>query len=347
VTHEKSEGIMFAIRHLLSSALTLSGLLSFAPAVFAQAWVPAPGEGAVSLSVQDLNVKKHLSAGTLRDGGHINTVVVLTDVTYGVTDKFAVDLAVPVVSSAYSGLKPHPGTDIDNGKFHTSLTDLRFSVRYNVTRKGAVFTPYVGSIIPSHDYPFYGHAAAGERLKELQVGAFVAKLFTSGVPGMFVSSRVAYGFVQKVEDISHNKSMGDLEVGYFVTPSFRAFATANGAYTHGGIDFPLAGLAALPLRYQPVHDIVQRVNYLHAGGGFAYSISDSVDLFGSFSRLVAGRNGHALNRGITLGASWNFSRQSARRTAAAGTGAPPSEYTRTVARREGSLARCVCQKSGN
>jgi hypothetical protein len=333
-------------RYLVTSALALSALVVSPPALFAQAWVPAQGEGAVSLSIQDLNVKKHLSAGTARDSGHINTVVVLTDVTYGLTNKVAVDLAVPVVSAAYSGSKPHPGTDIDNGKFHTSVTDLRFSVRYNVTRKGAVITPYVGSVVPSHDYPFYGHAAAGERLRELQVGAFVAKLFTTGVPGMFVSSRVAYGFVEKVEDISHNKSMGDLEVGYFVTPSFRAFAMANAAYTHGGIDFPLGGLAAVPLRYQPVHDIVQRVNYLHAGGGFAYSITDSVDVFASFTRLVAGRNGHALNRGITLGASWNFSRRSARSAAAAGTGAPASEYARTVARREGSLARCVCQKSG-
>lgn len=333
-------------RHLVSSALALSGLLVSAPTVFGQAWVPAQGEGAVSISTQDLNVKKHLSATTMRDSGHINTVVVLTDVTYGLTDKMAVDLAVPIVSSAYSGAKPHPGTDIDNGNFHTSVTDLRFSVRYNISRKGAVITPYVGSIVPSHAYPYYGHAAAGERLREVQVGAFIAKLFTSGVPGMFVSSRVAYGFVEKVQDISHNKSMGDLEVGYFVTPSFRAFAMTNGAYTHGGIDFPLGGLPAVPLRYQPVHDIVQRVNYLHAGGGFAYSISDSVDVFASFSRLVAGRNGHALNRGITLGASWNFSRRSARSAAAAGTGAPASEYARTVARREGSLARCVCQKSG-
>jgi hypothetical protein len=45
------------------------------------------------------------------------------------------------------------------------------------------------------------------------------------------------------------------------------------------------------------------VNALNAGGGFAYSITDSVDVFGSFSREVAGRNGHVLNRGITVGAS--------------------------------------------
>jgi len=57
-----------------------------------------------------------------------------------------------------------------------------------------------------------------QRPSRLQVGTFIAKLFTSGVPGMFVSSRIAYGFVEKVLDISHNRSMADLEVGYFVTP---------------------------------------------------------------------------------------------------------------------------------
>src|SRR4029453_14450549 len=140
------------------------------------------------------------------------------------------------------------------------------------------------------DYQFYGHAAFGEQLNELQVGTFIAKLFTRGVPGMFVSSRVAYGFVEKVQDISHNRSMGDLEVGYFISPALRAFGMATGQYTHGGVDFPLSGPSGLALQYQPVHDIIQKVHYLNAGGGFSYSISDSVDMFASFSRLVVGRN---------------------------------------------------------
>ena len=148
-----------------------------------------------------------------------------------------------------------------------------------------MITPYVGSVVPSHDYAFYGHSAFGEQLNEVQVGTFVAKLFTSGVPGMFVSSRIAYGFVEKVLDISHNRSMADLEVGYFVTPSFRAFGMANAQQTHGGIDlFRSNGQAGLPAPLVPVHDVIQRVNYVNLGGGFAYSINDSFDMFASFSR---------------------------------------------------------------
>jgi len=333
--HVESAGVVCLLAFLVSSR-----------EVCAQAWVPAGGEGAVAVSFQDLDVTRHLAATTPVDSGHINSVVLLADVTYGLTDKVAIDVALPFVSSKYRGPYQHPNTTIDDGTFHSSFTDVRMSVRYNVTRKGAVLTPYIGSVVPSHDYAYYGHAAAGERLHELQVGTYVAKLFTAGVPGLFVSGRVAYGFVEKVQDISHNRSMSDLEVGYFVGPAFRVFATASGQYTHGGIDFPVQGLPAVPLQYKPVHDIIQRVHFVHAGGGFAYSVRDSVDVFASFSRLVVGRNGHALNSGITVGASWSFSARSKRDGVVAGAGAPSSQYAQIAAKRQGSLGRCVCQKSG-
>ena len=314
----------------LGAALT--GLLGTPAAVLAQAWVPEKGDATVSLAVQELNVKKHLSGTVVTDAGHINTVVLLVDATYGLTKRVAVDLAVPFVSTMYAGTRPHPGTNLDNGNIHTSFTDLRFSLRYNLSRAGVVFTPYVGSITPSHDYAYYGHAAFGEQLRELQVGAFAAKLFMSGVPGLFVSGRAAYGFVERVQDISHNRSMGDLEVGYFFTPAFRAFSMTNGQFTHGGIDLPINGQAGLPLALRPYHDVIQQVHYLNAGGGFAYSINDSFDLFGSFTRQVAGRNGHELNRGVTFGLSWSISRR--------------PKASATVTSREGSLGRCICQKSG-
>jgi hypothetical protein len=334
-------------RHVASAgAVCILAVLVFSRDVCAQAWVPAQGEGAVAISFQDLDVTRHLATTTRVNAGHINSVVLLADLTYGLTDKVAIDVALPFVSSKYRGSYPHPNTTIDDGTFHSSFTDIRTSVRYNVTRKGTVLTPYIGAIVPSHDYPYYGHAAAGERLHELQVGAYAAKLFTAGVPGIFVSGRVAYGFVQTVQDISHNRSMGDLEVGYFVGPAFRVFGMAAGQYTHGGIDFPAGGVPAVPLQYKQVHDIIQRVHYVHAGGGFAYSVTDSVDVFASFSRLVAGRNGHALNSGVTLGASWSFSGQSKRDAVAAGAGAPSSQYAEMIARRQGSLGRCICQKSG-
>jgi hypothetical protein len=326
--------------------IALPGVLATATPVSAQAWVPAKGDGAVAIAVQQLNVKKHLAGTTQTDAGHTNTFVVLADLTYGLTDKVAVDLALPFVSTKYSGTKPHPNTSIDDGTAHSAFTDFRVAVRYNLTRKGAVVTPYVGTVVPSHGYAYYGHSAFGQRLREVQVGTYVAKLFTSGLPNTFVSARVGYGFVEKVQDISHNRSSGDLEVGYFVTPAFRTFGMASGQYTHGGIQFPAGGLAAVPAKYKLVHDVVQQVSFLNLGAGFAYSVRESFDVFGSFTRQVAGRNGHLLNRGVTMGASWSFSARKRGEAVAANIGAPGPRYARATGRREGSLLRCICQKSG-
>ena len=126
------------------------------------------------------------------------------------------------------------------------------------------------------------------------------------------------------------------------------FGLASGQYTHGGVDFPLSGPSGLPLQYLPVHDVIQQVNALNLGGGFAYSMTDSLDLFASFTRQVTGRNGHVLNHGVTVGTSWSFSRRAKVDGVGAGTGAgaPRSEYARLNGKQEGSLGRCICQKSG-
>jgi hypothetical protein len=160
-----------------------------------------------------------------------------------------------------------------------------------------------------------------------------ATLMDRMLPGLFVSGRYAYGFTERVLDISHNRSMADLEIGYFVTPSFRTFIMANTQITHGGIDLPLDGVLFPPFR--EVHDQIDRINYLNVGAGAAFSISDSLDVFGSFSRNVAARNGHVLNGAITVGVSKSFTRRKTEPAASA------------TARQEGSLSRCICQKTAS
>jgi hypothetical protein len=310
----------------------------------AQAWVPAQGEGSVSLAFQTMKVTRHLAATVPVDAGDIDTNVLLADVTFGLTNRMAIDVALPLVSAKYTGPFPHPGTDIDDGTYHTSFSDVRFAVRYNLVRESAVITPYVGSVVPSSNYAYYGHAAPGQQLNELQVGVYAAKLFERGLPGLFVSGRYGYGFVEKVLDISHNRSLGNLEVGYFFNSRFRAFTMANAGLTHGGIDFPINGAPGLPPEYRPNHDQIQRVNHLEVGLGGAFSMTDALDVFGSYSSQVAGRNGHSMDRGITVGLSWGFRRKAPGESAAAT--APSSDAPDAdTEKREGTLLRCICQKS--
>src|SRR5262252_577294 len=307
----------------------------------AQAWLPAQGEGTVSLIVQDIATDYHYLPTTPVDRGHIRSDSMALDFTYGLTDQLAVSIGVPWVLSKYTGATPHPLVDtsgpvpvlygtnpIDDGSYHGTFQDFRFDVRYNITKRGVVLTPFVGSVVPSHDYTYFAHAAPGRDLRELQVGVSAAKMLDALVPGLFVQGRYAYGFAEEVLDISHNRSVAALEIGYFLTPKLRLMSINTGQVTHGGVDLTLNSRVDLgPLLFSH-HDQIDRINFLNMGGGASFAVTENVDLFGSLIHAVAQRNGHAVEYGVTIGASWTFSTRRPRDRAIA----------------ENALVRCVCEK---
>jgi hypothetical protein len=309
----------------------------------AQAWLPAQGEGSVSVVYQDVFVRDHFSGTTRTDAGQIWSKAMVLDVTYGVTDNLAITFAVPWTTARYDGNRQHPLADLsgttptfygiqplDDGTYHGTFTDLRFDVRYNITKKWLVLTPFIGTTTPSHQYTSFAHAAPGQKLNELQVGLSGAKLLDSIVPGLFVQGRYAYGFTEQVLDIPHNRSDFGLEVGYFATPKLRLLALSNARLTHGGIDMPLSPRAELPALQFLYHDQIQREEFLNLGGGASFSLNDRIDLFGSMIHTVTGRNGHPIQRGLSVGVSWSFSTGRGR--------------DRAIASADRSLARCLCEK---
>jgi hypothetical protein len=325
----------------IAVASTLLQIVSV-PAAHAQAYLPAQGEGSISFLFQDQFFKYHFAPIQAVDAGQIYVKSMLYDITYGVTDKLAVNFGLPMVSTRYAGPSPHPLPDfsgpnpIDNGKWHSTAQDFRFDVRYNVTRnlgnKGIVLTPFVGSVLPSHDYPYFVHAGFGRRLKEVQLGASAAKLFERGIPGLLIQGRYAYGLVERAVDISHNRSILSLEAAYFVTPKLRVLGMTGGQRTHGGIDFYGAASRAILTPTQFLHhDQIQRENMLTVGGGASYTLTESIDLFGTLAHTVSQRNGHGLTRGVTLGLSWSFM-------------TPRAKNHATMTTAENTLARCLCEK---
>jgi hypothetical protein len=301
----------------------------------AQAWLPPQGEGAISFLFQDMLFKYHAQPVDRVDLGHTRSESMLVDVTYGITNKLAVSFGVPWVAAKYNGPNPHPisltdstSSPLDDGAYHSTWQDIRFDVRYNVTRRGAVLTPFVGTVIPSHGYTYLAHAAPGRRVKELQLGVSGAKLLDR-VPGLFVQGRYAYGIAEKIADVSHNRSVAELEVGYFLTPKLRLLALSTGQLTHGGVDLG-RGLRAQNEQLWQYHDRIVRFNMLGVGGGASYAVTDTIDLFGSMMHTVAQRNGHVLDRGVSLGLSWGFTTRSAR--------------NRALELAERRLIKCLCEK---
>jgi hypothetical protein len=323
-----------AARRAFVAALAACAIAAGSRPAAAQAWVPAQGEGAVSVLYQDLFVKDHFLAGGRRlDRGHIRSNNVLLDVTYGLTDDLTVALAVPFVRTRYTGTFPHP-TALDNGEPHSGFQDVRFGARYKLYDGPVTITPFIGTSVPSHGYEYFAHSAYGTRVRELEVGSYVARMIGARLPGVFVQARYSYAFSQRIAGVDHNRSNLDVEVGYFVRPALRVFVLGTGQKTHGGIDTPDAGWRAMPADLAPHHDRIARLEMLDVGGGAQFSVTRSVDVFGSFVKSLAGRNSHALARGITIGASWGFGRK----PSIGSLGGDAADEAQAV------LPRCLCQK---
>ena len=316
------------------AAFALSSLVPFN--AWAQAWVPYKGEGSVSVLYQNLSVKDHFfGRGQRIDRGHIESDSLLVDVNYGITDRISVSFGVPFIRAQYSGIAPHP-TAQDDGRVHAGFQDVRFALRYNLTRGSLVITPFVGTNVPTHNYEYFAHASLGPRVRELDVGAYAGRLLSPMLPNAFVQARYSYSFAKKIVGVSHDRSNLDLEFGYFVTPKVRVFTLGTGHKTHGGIDVPDAGWKALPIEQGPHHDRIGRIDLLDVGGGVQVALTKSIDLFGSYMKTLAGRNTHALDRVLTVGTSWSFGR---------GLGALKlSSDSAPWAGRDRKLAKCLCQK---
>jgi hypothetical protein len=323
---------------LITCALGITlGLLGGATPVLAQAWTPPQGEGTVSVQFQDAFVKYHLLPTVRRDRGQIRGETLMADFTYGISDKVAVSIALPFVASRYRGSTPHdPATD--NGAFHSTFQDLRFDIRYNISRKGLVFTPFAGTIVPSHGYQYFAHSAVGRHVRELQIGTYWAKLLDPVLPGLFLQGRYSYGFAERIVDISHNRSNLDLEAGYFVKPELRVFVLGASQLTHGGVDLTGNSRPILGEILWPHHDQIGRDNYLNVGAGAAFDLTPTVGIYGSVIRTVAGRNTHALHHALTIGMSWSFTTRGAASRASRAMPKPDCEAEVQT------LEKCICLK---
>lgn len=262
----------------------LGGLACFAAAsaAQAQAWLPPRGEAAMTLGYNRMWATEHIDyQGSSTGPGDMIWNSTGLDLSYSVTDRFAVRVGVPFMVSKYDGQFPHPPlagvTAQDDGNWHSRFQDITTEVRYRVTSGSLVVTPFVGLVVPSHDYPTYGHGAAGRDLVEGRFGLTAGRLLDPLLPDAYVQVRYTYGVPEKVLGISHNASQLAVDLGYLVGSSLTLRAIGFYQKTHGGWNAPID----FPARTNPDflhHDQLQRSEYLRLGGAIAYSVTSSIDV---------------------------------------------------------------------
>jgi hypothetical protein len=325
--------------NVVALAATALAFALVAPArATAQSFVPPKGDGAVAILYQNQFVERHsLDDGSPLFAGATRTQVLAIDFTYGLTDRLALNLSVPFVTSDYLGQFMHREAQfgrtsaIDPGGYYGTVQDFRLNLRYNaINRGGGAVTPYVSVLVPVHDYDYFGHNAAGRRLTEVQLGAYVGRALDR-LPGLFVQGRYGYALPQSVAGHRVFRSQWDGEVAYFVRQTLRVFGVVTGQVSHGGVRFVAANFFEYVDADEKIHhDRISRINYFNLGGGAQWALSPTLDVFGSIMRTMSMTNGHVMEYGVTAGVSWSFSR---------GTKTPG-----TVAGRTEALVKCLCMK---
>jgi hypothetical protein len=323
-------------------AITVAVALAFPASAAAQAFLPGKGDAYISIVYTNMYSNRHYLPVEQVDLGEIDANTLLFDATYGLSDRVAISLGMPLVVSRYQGPRPHQPLNpsrLDDGQWHPTFQDVRFSLRYNAIRRGAfAVTPFVGSALPSHSYEHWAHAAPGINLNQMHVGVTAASLLDQITPGLFIQGRYALGITQPVADVTPTRSNMDVEVGYFISTELRAFSLVAAQKSHAGIDVSLNLAQVGTVAQIQNHDRISRDDFLHVGGGVSFSLTERLDLYSAFLTQIAGRNGHKMNRSLSLGLTWTVRR--ANRGAAPGGPAPVA----ADAEPQKALVRCVCQK---
>jgi hypothetical protein len=298
-------------------------LLGLAAHASAQAFIPAPGDGTVSVSYQSVNTRgQHGVSGDQLDTPPLDftyTHAFIWYVEYGLSERLALHASLPYMQVRYEGPTRHTTgfdgqpSNLDDGTYHGTFQDFYVGTRFKLLESPRfALTPFAEVTIPSHQYESLAQTAVGRDLRALVVGVAAGGFADYLLPGLHFQTRVSYAFVQRAVDIRPNRTGIDSSVGYFVTPRLAIQFIETFQLTHDGIDWvgppdfiaPHNGRPWMD-EYGPNHDRLVRTNSLNFGGGVAFQLTERVGVFATYGKLAWGQNLPA-PRSVTVGMNWGF-----------------------------------------
>jgi hypothetical protein len=279
-------------------------------AVHAQAWVPPGRTGSVNFAFQWIDNTGHILDNGRPDemfpGGSQDASVYLA-LEYAFTDRLSAEIGLPFVWAKYVGPGPTPGPifqPVDSCYcWHGGFQDFGLIARYNaVGDPGGAFalTPSIAVGAPSNNYAYQGEAVVGRNLREVALGLDVGQRLDPISPNLSLQAHYAYAFVEKVLDVSTNRSNFALEADYELTRKLAVRGLAYWQWTHGGLRVPQD---ITPENFLQ-HDRLLRNDYFHAGAGATYQLS-RLDIYATYVGFVSGTNTHK-GWATSMGVSWPF-----------------------------------------
>lgn len=328
-----------AVLHEAWLVSLLLATATFVPsAAHAQAWLPEPGQGSIYIGYEYTRVHWTLIATDVTGrpfgpyvgegkrvakGEHYGQFVSV-DLDYGIRKGLALTVHVPYAASKYVGLHPPPNASeislipgqhggtrgVDDGNYHGTLADAVIGLHQTVLSEPFAATPFVSLLIPLQRYHADGHAAAGKRLRALQVGAALARTLRPFLPDAYGQVTYTHSAFERAVDHTMHQNRVVLDLGYFVTPKLSLKGAADWMRTNGGVEWSYGpGPAFVPnpelVKYNNGHDRLANERWLRVGGGGSYALTPRyvLYLYGFFT--ASGANTHAV-RALATGVGWNF-----------------------------------------
>ena len=300
-----------------TAALAILTIVAGARPSAAQAWAPREREGDVTVVVQTIDHFGRVFKDVRSECCDTTNVALVVDASYGLTSRWSISAGLPYVFAEYSGEDPlPPGTPpwltlspADQcGCLHSSFQDVSVGAHYNLARVRRSFSlmTSVTTGVPSHAYQYVGEAVVGFDLKELGLSVDAGQRLDFLLPGLSIDGRYAYTFVERVLDISHNRSNLGLDAGYTLPKHLAGHVILSWQRTHGGVRVlpdEIQDNPAAPALYTEFHRLL-RDNYFHAGAGASYGWREW-DLSFSFQKTISGDNTHDVHV-YTMAASRSF-----------------------------------------
>jgi hypothetical protein len=298
-------------------------LIPFAATASGQAWVPEKGEGTLSTSFNYIAFGGHFqSDGSRTPQAASRSRSYLFDLEYGLTDKLAATVSLPVVSARYASTNPNSADllvlfnqavqevnsgfynhgFLDDGNYHTTFQDFHFDVRYNLTSRHVVVTPVIGATFPSHDYAFVGEAAPGRNLKEFRFGTDLARVLDPFLHKAYVDGQLVFTISEQALQVRNNRTNLSLETGYLLSRRLAVRGYGQWQHTFHGLHFPV-DLTTPELTL--THDRLLKANYWHLGGGASYALNSKTEVSADVVAFLSGSDTH-YGSGVVLTISRGF-----------------------------------------
>jgi hypothetical protein len=238
------------------------------------------------------------------DIGETDAHVLLLSGVFALNDRWKIYGAIPYVQKRHQGNGVHdPNLDffeytppdlrvIDDGSFHGGFQDIHAGIEYLALDGPLSVSPFISYGVPMSDYPTYGSAAIGKQLWEIPVG--ISLEFTPYFSDWLFQADIAYVFSEKVLDVDLDYWLMYFSASYFVTPRFvpRIFVTHRNAPDalrfpeDFADDYTFSTFEDFDNEFWYQHDRTLKHNYINAGIGFDYIVSNRFSLSATYFQTI-------------------------------------------------------------